>query len=354
VYDSGDYAGMLNAAVRAADWEGFEKRRDEANARGKLRGIGCAVFVEPAGGGRGPDPNQAMIKFGSSGEMTLFSIAGPSGQGHETVLPEIAARELGIDPNLITLRTGDPDGPPLTGLGTIGSRSMIHHGSASLKAAREVVRKGMDLASRELEVAAEDLEYDEGRYRVKGTDRSVKLVDLARRHATAAGVHPLDSGGDMAHTVTFPNGAHIAEVEIDPATGVARVLRYVAVDDCGTIVNHTLLEGQMHGGITQGAGQVFGEQCVYDRETGQLLTGSFMDYCMPRAGLLPDIELGDHPMPSPTNPLGVKGAGEAGTTGALPTLMNAILDALRPAGVKHLDMPATPARIWSALRQAGG
>jgi carbon-monoxide dehydrogenase large subunit len=343
---------MLDEAVKAADWNGFEKRRAESKAKGRLRGIGCAVFVEPAGGGRGTDPNQAMIKFGSSGNITLYSIAGPTGQGHETVLPEIVAHELGIDAELITLRAGDPDGPPLTGLGTIGSRSMIHHGSASFRAAQEVVKKGLELASKELEVASQDLEYANGEYRVKGTDKRVKLVDLARKHGGAAGTHPLDAGGDMAHTQTFPSGAHVAEVEIDPGTGVTKVLRYVAVDDCGTIVNHTLLEGQMHGGIMQGAGQVFGEQCVYDNETGQLLTGSFMDYYMPRAGLLTAIELGDHPMPSPTNPLGVKGAGEAGTTGALPTLMNAILDALRPAGVTHLDMPATPARVWMALQAA--
>ncbi len=351
-YDSGDYAGMLEDVIKVSDWSGFEKRRSESKARGKLRGIGLAVFVEPSGGGRGTDPNQAMIKFGSSGNIELFSIAGPTGQGHETVFPEIVGRELGIDPSLITARIGDPDGPPLTGLGTIGSRSMIHHGSASMLAAREVIRKGMDHAARELEVAAQDVEYAQGNYRIKGTDRAISLVNLAKKLGGVAGVHPLDAGAGMAHTSAFPGGAHVAEVEIDPATGVTEVLKYYAVDDCGNIVNHTLLEGQMHGGIMQGAGQVFGEHGMYDKESGQLLTGSFMDYFMPKAGLLRDIYLGDHPMPSPTNPLGVKGAGEAGTTGALPTLMNAILNALRPAGVTHLDMPATPSRVWEALRKA--
>ncbi len=351
-YDSGDYAGMLDDVIKVSDWNSFEARRAESKARGKLRGRGLAVFVEPSGGGRGPDANQAMIKFGSSGNIDLFSISGPSGQGHETVFPEIVGRELGIDPSLITARIGDPDGPPLTGLGTIGSRSMIHHGSASMIAAREVIKKGMDLAAKDLEVATQDLEYAGGSYRVKGTDRSISLVNLAKKLGGTAGVHPLDASGGMAHTSAFPSGAHVAEVEIDPATGVTEVLRYCAVDDCGNIVNHTLLEGQMHGGIMQGAGQVFGEHGMYDRETGQLLTGSFMDYYMPKAGLIRDIYLGDHPSPSPTNPMGVKGAGEAGTTGALPTLMNAIHDALRPAGVPHLDMPATPSRVWEALRAA--
>ncbi len=351
-YDSGDYAGMLDEVITASGWSSFEARRAEAKARGRLRGIGLAVFIEPAGGGRGTDPNQAMLKFGSAGNITLFSISGPSGQGHETVFPEIAARELGIDPELITASMGDPDAPALTGMGTIGSRSMIHHGSASLLAAREVIAKGKELAAKDLEVAAADLEYAQGRYRVKGTDRSITLMDLARKHPATAGVHPLDASGGQANTGTFPCGAHVAEVEIDPATGVIEVLNYSAVDDCGNIVNHTLLEGQMHGGIMQGAGQVFGEHGIYDKETGQLLTGSFMDYYMPKAGLMRNIYLGDHPMPSPTNPLGVKGAGEAGTTGALPTLMNAILDALRPAGIKHLDMPATPSKVWHALRAA--
>ena len=351
-YDSGDYAGMLEEVVRVSGWSSFEGRRAEAKARGKLRGIGLAVFVEPSGGGRGPDPNQAMIKFGSSGNIELFSIAGPSGQGHETVFPEIVGRELGIDPALITARIGDPDGPMLTGLGTIGSRSMIHHGSASMFAAREVISKGMTFAAKSLEVAEQDIEYAAGSYRIKGTDRAISLINLAKKLGGTAGVHPLDAAGGMAHTSAFPSGAHVAEVEIDPATGVTEVLKYYAVDDCGNIVNHTLLEGQMHGGLMQGAGQVFGEHGMYDKESGQLLTGSFMDYYIPKAGLLRDVYLGDHPMPSPTNPLGVKGAGEAGTTGALPTLMNAIIDALRPAGVTHIDMPATPSRVWEALRAA--
>jgi len=262
------------------------------------------------------------------------------------------AHELGIDPNLITLRAGDPDGPPLTGLGTIGSRSMIHHGSASFRAAQEVLKKGMELASKDLEVASSDLEYANGEFRVKGTDKRVKLIDLARKHSGTAGVHPLDAGGDMAHTQTFPSGAHVAEVEVDPHTGVITVLRYVAVDDCGTIVNHTLLEGQMHGGIMQGAGQVFGEHAVYDPDTAQLLTASFSDYYMPRAGLLPDFDVHEHAVPTPTNALGAKGVGEAGCSGSLPALANAVVDALRAVGITQIDMPFTPAKVWTAIAEA--
>jgi carbon-monoxide dehydrogenase large subunit len=350
-YDSGDYEGLLDEAIQRSDWKSFEARRAEAKARGKLRGIGMAVFIEPAGAG-GPPKDQAMLKFGSSGQIEIFSVTGPSGQGHETVFPEIVGRELGIDPELITLRASDPDGPPLIGGGTVGSRSMSAHGGASVLAAREVIRKGMELAAKDLEVAAQDLEFAQGTYRVKGTDKSIGLIEVARKHATAGGTHPLDSTGDNPVVGTFPSGAHVAEVEVDPLTGVTTVLRYTGVDDCGTIINHTLLEAQMHGGIAQGAGQVFGENCLYDAETSQLLTGSFMDYYMPRAGLLGDIRLYDRPVPSPNNPLGVKGAGEAGTTGSLPTLMNAMLDALRPAGVRHLDMPATPARVWQAIQDA--
>jgi carbon-monoxide dehydrogenase large subunit len=350
-YDSGDYPALQEQVVERSEWKTFESRRAEAKARGKLRGIGIAVFIEPAGAG-GPPKDQVMLKFGSSGELQIFSVTGPSGQGHETVFPEIVGRELGIDPELITLRAGDPDGPPLIGGGTVGSRSMSAHGGASVLAAREVVKKGLELASKDLEVSAQDLEYVEGRYRVKGTDKSIGLIELARKHSGKAATHPLDSTGDNPMAGTFPSGAHVAEVEIDPLTGVTTVVRYTGVDDCGTIVNHTLLEAQMHGGIAQGAGQVFGENMVYDNATGQLLTGSFMDYYMPRAGLLGDIRLYDHPVPSPTNPLGVKGAGEAGTTGSLPTLMNAVLDALRPAGVRQFDMPASPARVWQALQDA--
>jgi len=348
-YDSGDPPGQLERALEHSQWEAFEPRRAEAARRGKLRGMACAMFIEPAGASVAPK-EEAFIKFGDSGNALLYALAGPSGQGHETVFPEIVAELLGLDAEKISLRASDPAGPPLVGAGTIGSRSMMSHGGAMALAAREVIRKGMDLAANELEVAASDIEFERGRYRVKGTDVAVKLETLVRKYAGAS-PHPLDSMGALATPRSFPGGAHVAEVEIDPETGVTTILRYTAVDDCGRILNHVLLEGQLHGGIIQGMGQVMGEHCIYDA-AGQLLTGSFLDYIMPRAGIAPDIRLYDHSVPSPNNPLGVKGAGEAGTTGALPALALAVLDALAPLGVDHLDLPYTPARVWNAIRRA--
>jgi carbon-monoxide dehydrogenase large subunit len=348
-YDSGDPPGQLERALEHSQWKSFEARRAEAARRGKLRGIACAMFIEPAGASVAPK-EEAFIKFGDSGNALLYALAGPSGQGHETVFPEIVAELLGLDAEKISLRASDPAGPPLVGAGTIGSRSMMSHGGALALAAHDVIRKGMDLAANELEVAASDIEFERGRYRVKGTDLAVRLETLVRKHAGAS-PHPLDSMGALATPRSFPGGAHVAEVEIDPETGVTTILRYTAVDDCGRILNHVLLEGQLHGGIIQGMGQVMGEHCVYDA-AGQLLTGSFLDYTMPRAGIAPDIRLYDHSVPSPNNPLGVKGAGEAGTTGALPALALAVLDALHPLGVSHLDLPYTPARVWNAIRNA--
>ena len=346
VYDSGDPHGLLDEALARGEWSTFEARRAEARKRGKLRGIGCAVFVEPAGAGAAPK-EEAMIKFGESGNVLLYSLAGPSGQGHETVYPEVVGDALGMDPEKITLRASDPEGPKLIGEGTIGSRSMMAHGGSLLVAAREVVRKGTELAAKDLEVAATDLEFRQGRYRVKGTDISVGIEDLAKKHPGA-----LDSGGEIPLPRSFPSGAHVAEVEIDPETGVVRVLRYTAVDDCGRIINHVLLEGQLHGGIAQGIGQALGEHAVYDETSGQLLSGTFMDYEMPRADGMPEIRLHDRSIPAPGNPLGVKGAGEAGTIGAVPAVANAVIDALRHLGIDSLDFPYTPDRVWHAIREA--
>jgi carbon-monoxide dehydrogenase large subunit len=197
-----------------------------------------------------------------------------------------------------------------------------------------------------------DVEFREGQYVIKGTDRKVSMEEVIRKHAGGA-THPLDSMGEVPTIRTFPSGAHIAEVEIDPATGMVRLDRYTAVDDAGKVINHTLVEGQIHGGMAQGIGQVFGEHAMYDEATGQLLAGSFMDYYMPRAGMLGEVRVLDHSMPSPSNPLGVKGVGEAGTTGSLPAVMNAVVDALRALGINHFDMPATPARLWQAIHDAG-
>ena len=348
MYDSGDPPGLLDEALARGEWKTFESRRADARKRGKVRGIGCAVFVEPAGAGGAPK-EEAMIKFGESGNALLYSLAGPSGQGHETVYPEVVGEALGIDPEKIMLRASDPRGPMLIGEGTIGSRSMMAHGGSLLVAAREVVKKGTELAAKDLEVAPTDLEFSKGRYRVKGTDISVGIEDLAKKHPGA-----LDSRGDIPLPRSFPSGAHVAEVEIDPETGVVEILGYTAVDDCGRVINHVLLDGQLHGGIAQGIGQVMGEHAIYDRESGQLLTGTFMDYEMPRADGMPDIRLYDRSIPSPGNPLGVKGAGEAGTTGAVPTVANAVIDALRHLGINTLDFPYTPDRVWHAIRGAKG
>ncbi len=345
VYDSGNYPALLEAATREADWAGFETRRAEAQTRGKLRGIGCAVFVEPAGGVVPKD--EIAITFEPGGGITIHTVVQSSGQGHETVFPEIVARILQLDPEQITLSAGNPEGPKLVGGGAFASRSMMSHGGASVIAAREVVEKGLALASERLEVSPVDIAFADGVYRIVGTDRVVTLLDLAR--AGDGGASPLDTTSSLPAGRAYPSGAHVAEVEIDPETGMVEIQNYVAVDDCGVVLNHTLLEGQILGGMLQGLGQVLGELCVYDAD-GQIQTASFMDYAMPHADMLKRFSLADLPVSSPNNPLGVKGAGEAGTTGALPTAMNAILDALRPAGVTHLDMPASAQRVWQALQ----
>jgi aerobic carbon-monoxide dehydrogenase large subunit len=224
---------------------------------------------------------------------------------------------------------------------------MMSHGGALFATAREVVKKGLEFASRELEASANDIEFKDGSYKVKGTDLAISFTEIARRYKSA-----LDTQGGIATQVAFPGGAHVAEVEIDPQTGEVEVASYVAVDDSGRVLNPTLLEGQLHGGIVQGIGQALAEHCVYDA-SGQLLTGTFMDYAMPRSDILPRVVLYDHSVPSPSNPLGAKGAGEAGTTGALPAVANAVLDALRPLGVRELDFPYSPLRVWQAISRAG-
>jgi carbon-monoxide dehydrogenase large subunit len=300
------------------------------------------VFVEPSGGSS-HGQEQAAIKFGESGNPSLYVLSGPSGQGHETVFADLVAREFGIDPSSIDVRPSDPRGPALIGGGTVGSRSTMAHGSALVATARTVVKKGIDLAAKALEVAPGDVEYADGRYRVKGTDLSISFREVARRYK-----HELDTLEGIAAPLAFHGGAHVVEVEIDPETGVIEIVDYVAVDDCGRTINPMLLHGQIFGGIVQGIGQVLLEHCVYD-EAGQLLTGSFMDYAMPKPEILAAARLYEHNVPSPTNLLGAKGAGEAGTTGAIPALANAVIDALRPLGVHHLDFPYSPPRIWRAI-----
>ena len=343
-YDSGDPPGLLEKVLRLSDWHSFPERKKASLQKNRLRGLGLAMFIEPSGGGVIPT-QEAAIKFGDSGNAVLHTVSGSTGQGHETVFPEIVGKIFGMASNHIALRAGHPDDPLLAGGGSVGSRSTMAHGGALAVAAREVVRKGLELAAKDLEVAGADVEFSEGRYRVKGTDLELSFEEVARRHRSA-----LDTVSSIPAPLSFPAGAHVVEVEIDRETGAVEVARYVAVDDCGNVINHVLMEGQLHGGIAQGIGQVLAEHCVYEEGSAQLLTGTFMDYAMPRASDQPrELALHDHPVPSPSNPLGAKGAGEAGTTGAIPAVANAVIDALRPFGIHHLDFPYTSARIWSAL-----
>jgi carbon-monoxide dehydrogenase large subunit len=356
IYDSADFRALLDGAERESGWKDFPARREAAKRRGKLRGIGCALFVEPSGGG-GVPKDQVAVEFKLSsdgnGEIHLFHCSGASGQGHETIFPELVGERLGIDPEKIILRAGDPDGPALIGAPAIGSRTALSQGSAFRIAADEIIRKGLDLAAKDLEASPADIEFRDGRYAVKGTDRGVSLSDLAERHSASSSTpgakHPLDTLGESPAQRAFPTGAYVCEVEIDPETGESQVAAFTAVDDIGHALSPVMAEGQVVGGVVQSLGHVFGERVAYDPESGQMLTGSFMDYALPRADLLETFRLRDCPVPSPNNILGAKGAGEAGTTGGLPACMNAVLDALRPAGAKALDLPATPDRIWRAL-----
>jgi carbon-monoxide dehydrogenase large subunit len=347
-YDCGDFEGVLADAIRVSDWAGFPERRRRSRSLGKLRGRGMAAYIEASGGGFAPS-DQVELRFGADGAVTMYAVSHSHGQGHETSYAQIVSGVIGVPIENFRLRNGDP-AVRLVGNATGGSRSLLGVGSVMQLAAKEVVRKGLALASKELEAAAADIEFANGTYRIKGTDRAVTLLALAKKYAGTP--QALDVKTEGKFGVTFPNGCHVAEVEIELETGVTEVVRFAAVDDAGNIVNHQIVEGQMQGGITQGAGQALGEHAVYDPETGQLLTGSFMDYPMPRAGLVDGLTIHEHPVPTASNPLGAKGVGEAGVSGSLPAIMNAVLDALRQAGVDHFDMPATPDRIWRAIRIA--
>jgi carbon-monoxide dehydrogenase large subunit len=347
-YDCGDFSGVLDKALAAADWKGFAARKSDAARRGRLRGRGMSTYIEATGAGFAPQDQVEMRwtfdEGGGDGSLTLYAPTHNHGQGHETTFAQLVSGVLGVPLESVRLRTAGADFY-LVGNATGGSRSLLAVGSVLLLAAQEMVKKGLVLAADELEAAAADIEFMQGSFRIKGTDRSISIQNLARSREGELNVAYANKFG-----ATFPNGCHIAEVEIDPETGETQIASYVACDDAGNIINHQIVEGQVQGGLTQGAGQVFTELAVYDRDTGQLLTGSFMDYAMPRAGLVGDIKLLEHPVPTRLNPLGAKGVGEAGVTGSLPALMNAVVDALRPAGVERFEMPATPHRVWRALR----
>jgi len=346
-YDSGDFEAVMDDALARADWAGFPARRDASARAGRLRGIGIATYLE-AGGGGGTPKDQVAVAFGPDGTMTLYAVTQSSGQGHETVFPQIVARALGIDPMHIRFHP-QPPATELIGNGTGGSRGALGTGSAFHVLGGKLIELARPHAAKLLDVPEDALRYEGGVFRAG--DREVGFVDLARRLAGPS-PHPLDTVGEGTFGMSFPNGCHVAEVEIDPDTGRATIERYTAVDDLGHVLDPVLVEGQVHGGVVQGAGQVFGEHAWYDPESGQLLTGSFMDYVMPRAGIIPRMDVHDHPVPTPTNALGAKGAGESGCSGSLPALVNATIDALRPLGITHLDMPFTPARLWAAIAAA--
>ena len=348
--DSGDFPALLDRARTESHWNGFDLRRETSCANGKLRGIGAALFVEPSGGGFEPK-DEVAIRVSADGRLLVYVTSQPNGQGHETVLPALVAGWLGIDVERIELRPSDPDGPSLIGSGTIGSRTLMIHGSVLKVACETIIRKGRDLAAGMMEVAADELAFRDGHYALSGTNRSVSMLDVIV-HYGGPGPHPLDTIAELPLARAFPSGAHVAEVEIDPDTGVSEIVAYTAVDDIGTVISPVLAAGQLRGGIMQGLGQVFGEMCHFDADSGQMVSASFMDYPMPRGDQSPPIRVVEQPVPSPTNPLGAKGVGEAGTIGALPTLMNAIVCALRQAGVEVFDMPATPARVWAAIGAA--
>lgn len=351
VFDSGDFHKLLECVRVESRWGEFATRREDARRRGKLRGIGVALFLEPSGGGFAPK-DQVAIQITEGGQIQLFVGSQSNGQGHETVLPALVADWLGIDEKRVELRSSDPDGPALVGSGTVGSRTTLIQGSALKLASCELVEKGSHFAAGMLEASVDDIEFQDGHYHIRGTNHGVALTAVIDRHVGEK-PHPLDTTAELPIVRAFPSGAHVAEVEIDPETGALEVLAYTAVDDIGTVINPVLADGQLRGGVVQGAGQVFGEICRYDEETGEMVSCSFMDYPMPRSGLISEISVFTHSTPSSTNPLGAKGAGEAGTIGSLPALMNAVSNALRPAGIETVDMPITPLRIWDALHRAG-
>jgi len=345
VYDSGDFAGHMARAQEIADWDGFKQRAAAARRQGLIRGIGLSTYIE-ACGSNGPDT--ATVTLDRDGGVTALMGSQSSGQGHDTAYAQIIADHLGLPPERVRVLQGDTD-RIATGAGTGGSSS-IPCGGASLAGAAKMLADNLKpLAAEPLEASVRDLELADSAVRVVGTDRAIALADLARRpEATPDKLTAADAFAPPAPT--YPNGTHLAEVEIDPATGATRIVSYVVVDDFGVTLNPLLLAGQVHGGTVQGIGQALMEQTVYDRDSGQLVTASLMDYALPRAEGMPDINFETRNVPCRNNPLGVKGAGEAGAIGSCPAVMNAIVDALwRAYRIRHLDMPATPERIWAAI-----
>jgi aerobic carbon-monoxide dehydrogenase large subunit len=352
VYDSGDFQGVFNKALEISDHANFAKRKKESRKRGKLRGIAVGSYLEVTAP---PGVELGKIVFEADGSVKLITGTLDYGQGHAAPFAQVLSAQLGVPFDRISLVQGDSD-LVHTGNGTGGSRSITASGTAIVEASKLVIEKGKRAAAHLMEASEVDIEFANGRFAIAGTDRSIDIMELARRLRESKMPEGVPPSLDVDHTTeaipsTFPNGCHVAEVEIDPETGVVQIVRYTGVNDFGTIVNPMLVAGQLHGGVAQGIGQAFMESVSYDA-SGQPITGSFMDYALPRAEDVPLMEIGDHPVPAKSNPLGTKGCGEAGCAGSLATLINAVLDALSEVGVTHIDMPLTPERVWRAIRDA--
>jgi carbon-monoxide dehydrogenase large subunit len=353
-YDSGEFERVMDACLKASDWHGFAARRKASEKHGKLRGRAVSFYIEFGG-----IFNERMdLRFDPSGSLTVFGGTHSHGQGHATVFAQLVHELTGVPFELIRYVQGDTAQVAI-GRGTYGARSATVGGNALKAAAEAIVEKGKPMAAALMEVDAADIEFKNGEYRVAGTDKAIAITEVAK--AFYAPMGPLTqkfgvgleaSGTFSAEPPSHPNGSHVCEVEVDPETGEVTLDRYFVVDDLGRVLNPLIVRGQIHGGVVQGIGQALMEHQVYDRNSGQLLTGSFMDYSMPRAAMMPNVETTLEEVPCKTNPLGVKGIGESGTIGAPPTVINAVIDALRALGVDHIDMPATPERVWRALNGA--
>ena len=354
VYDSGDFAGNMDRALALSEADGFEDRRRDAAAKGKLRGFGVANAIERAAP---PGLEFAEIRFAPSGRATVLCGATTQGQGHATTFAQLLSDRLGLEAENIRFVQGDTDRLAF-GFGAGGSRISAMGCAALLIAADKIVEKGKRIAAHLLEAAEDDIEFADGAFAIAGTDREVSLGEVAKAAFQPArlptDIEPglIESGTYRSTVASYPNGCHVCEVEIDRETGATRILRYVVVDDFGTVINPLLVKGQVHGGVAQGAGQALMEHMVYDPDSGQMLAGSLMDYTMPRSDDLCSFEVESNPVPTTANPLGVKGAGEAGTVGALPAVISAVGDALGPLGIRDIGMPATPERLWQAIRRA--
>jgi len=342
-YDSGEFSALFDKAIALSDWHGFDARRAESAASGRLRGRGLGSFLEVTAP---PTKEMGGIRFDAEGTVTIVTGTLDYGQGHATPFAQVLRAQLGVPFDKVRLLQGDSDAL-IAGGGTGGSKSIMASGAAIVEASAKVVAAGRQIAAVALEAAEADIEFAQGRFVIAGTDRAIGIMDLAARFPGALDVQHVHEAAPSA----FPNGCHVAEVEVDPQTGTVDVVRYTAVNDFGTVINPMLVAGQLHGGVAQGIGQALLEHVRYD-DHGSLLTGSYMDYAMPRASDVPFFETATHDVPARTNILGAKGCGEAGCAGALPSVMNALVDALKPRGIFHIDMPATPQRVWQALQSS--